>query len=186
MRRTLLLTAALMLVAGFAFAQAGSIALYSDTVGVGSCDIDDSSPAFQTIYVMHENCPGTTASRFKIDQIDGGTLVYVTEATTMPLKIGNAQDGVALSYGTCLTSPLLILTVYYNGAGTSAVCSRLKVVADPVADPPVVQSANCQDPPQILEGIGGEAIINADGVTCNYCDPPVQPTSWGRIKALYR
>jgi hypothetical protein len=173
----------IMLVAGLVFAQPGVIQIAADQ-GVTTCDVTDVA-GLVTVYVFHINTIGSTASQFKILPSAGVTMTHLADNSAF-LTIGNSQTGIAIAYQACFTGPLEILSMSYLGSGTSVACSDLTVVEDPTANPPGLFVTDCASPPNKLIGLGSTAIINDDG-GCPCPDiVPVEETSWGQIKAIYR
>ena len=183
MRKVLLFSLLLLCTCTLAFAQPpGSIGLFSDSYGL-SCDLID-APGLISIYVVHVYTPGATGSQFRVDCASGGAvLTYLADQSPF-LIIGNSQTGIAVAYGGCYASPINMLTVLYLGNGTSPSCSYCRVVPDPIAVPLEILVSDCQDPPNLLISTGGTLIINPNP-SC-YCDIPVEETSWGQIKSLYK
>ncbi|MCK4776515.1 MAG: hypothetical protein KAT30_17080, partial [Candidatus Krumholzibacteria bacterium] len=73
----------------------------------------------------------------------------------------------------------------YFAQGLSPPCSYIQVVADPLAyDPPGIQVADCAFPPNVVNATGGDVVVNPDA-SC-MCNIPVEETTWGKVKALYR
>jgi hypothetical protein len=174
----------LLLIPAMASSQTpGSIGLFGDEKGT-TCDVYD-IPALVTIYVFHLWSPGTTGAQFKVDCNSWGADMTFIGQNSPYLTIGDAREGVAIAYGSCLVSPILILELHYVGSGTSATCSYCQVVADPGAVPtPGILVADCSDPPLLFLATGGDVVINPDA-SC-MCDIPVEEASWGRIKSLYK
>lgn len=186
MKRALLLSVCLLVVASMAFAQTGSIGLFADP-GATSCDVYDAAAGLVLVYVVHVFTPGATASQFMVT--GSGTMTYLSEAVTAPfIKIGTCAGpgatGCAIAYGACVGSPNMILTLQYFASGTTPACDLIQVVADPSATPPGIYVTDCADPPLLLTATGGTAIVNP--VEGCFCNVPVEETSWGQIKSLYR
>jgi hypothetical protein len=188
MKRLLILALVVIFYCVPSFAQGGLIGLYLDTWGE-ICDIDDCDIGINIleVQVVHKHAPEVGASRFMIVASEGFTGTYLGEEVIEPGGgLGNSQRGISIAYGECFSTPRHILTVRYLIYGTSEKNSYLEVVADatcPHRDD--VHMVDCSDPPYLYPAIGGRAYINGDG-TLSCTTTPVQPTSWGQIKALYR
>jgi hypothetical protein len=184
MKRALLLSVCLLVVASIAFAQPGSIGLFADPGGT-SCNVTDAAPGLLLVYVVHVLSPGATASQFAVAWDPCFLVTYLSEAVTPPyIGIGNSQAGIAIAYGSCIPSPAMILTLQFFGSGITSPCCFMHVIADPTATPPGIYVTDCASPPNLLTATGGEAIVNPDP-SCN-CNVPVEETSWGQIKSLYQ
>ncbi len=188
MKRFMLLSIGLLLVAGLAFAQPGSIGLFSNVIGT-NCDVYDSGPGLVLVYVVHMYTPGATASQFSVASMWGNAMTYLSEAVTAPyIKIGTCYSntaGCAIAYGGCIGSPNMILTLQFFASGTTPPCSYLQVMPD--LTPPAKTSVlvtDCSDPPLLLNATGGDVVINPNAGCM--CDIPVEETSWGQIKSLYQ
>jgi len=176
-----------MVVASMAFAQPGSIGLFADP-GATNCNLTDAAPGLMLVYVVHVMSPGATASQFSVTAEPCFAATYLSEAVTAPyIKIGTCWgSGCAIAYGSCVPSPAMILTLQYFGSGLTSGCCFMHVKPDLSTTPPkaTVLVTDCASPPNLLIATGGEAIVNTDE-TCN-CNVPVEETSWGQIKSLYK
>lgn len=187
MKRFVLLSIGLLLVSSLAFAQPGSIGLFSN-VGGTNCDVYDTVPGLVLVYVVHVYTPGATASQFRVASNWGNAMTYLSEAVTAPyIKIGTCYgNGCAIAYGSCRPSPNMILTLQFFASGLTPPCSYLQVMPD-ISTVPAKTSVlvtDCASPPLLLNATGGDVVINP--VEGCFCDIPVEETSWGRIKSLYQ
>ena len=181
MKKALLLTICLMFAASVVMAQPGNIGVFADPAGL-DCNL---AMAATLVYVVHINTTAATACQFALAAPAG-----LTHLATIPggtnLLLGNADIGAGVSYGMCkATSPIYVAMVMYSGAATTP-CDLITVVADPSANPPGIYMADCTTPNPVAFEIttGGSAVFN-DG-SCEPCNVPVEDTSWGQIKALYK
>lgn len=186
MKKFVLTVFALVVIAGPAFAQGGDISGYADAAGT-NCNIGDTLPfAFVDVFFLHKHTGGATAAQFTVTLTGGSTFIYIssTEAPGM-LRIGDANNDMALAYGACLTGDFLIATVRYLGNGTSAACSRVTLTPAPASPiPGEIATVDCASPSNLVVTGHGQAIINPNG-TCS-CNVAVFEKTWGGIKALYR
>jgi hypothetical protein len=186
----LLLILFLLVAACLASAQPGSIEIFADPFGA-ICDFVDAVPGLVFAYAVHVYTPGATSARFAVVWETGMRMAYLGETVTPPYYgVGNSRTGILISYGSCVTSPNMILTYSFFAHGTSDPCSYIFIV--PIPDIGIVQVEDCASPPNLLSTHGGCAPINDDG-SCpcvfRYCPPPpvpVEQSSWGQIKSLYR
>jgi hypothetical protein len=188
MKRFMLFFTCFMLLWSMAFAQAGSIGLFSNTAGT-DCNIYDQAPSLVTIYVVHVYTPGATSARFLVDDVSGGhqlTLLSYAPAYTHygDCTISAYGLGCLIEYGNCITSPNVILTISYFGEGTTPPCSYIQITEDLTASPPGIYVMDCASPPNLLTATGGDVVINPDA-SC-MCNIPTKTTSWGLIKVLYK
>jgi hypothetical protein len=178
---------------GWAVAQPGSIGIFPDPMGT-SCSLYDTQIGLLLVYVVHLYAPGATGARFQIVQSSGVNLMYLSEVATAPYtKTGSAFKGVEISYGSCVATPNMILTMQFFADGRSETCSAFLVKPHPESG--IIGVWNCESPPNLLEATGGCVWVNADWIHCGCnvgvwltCDDlsPAENTSWGQIKALYR
>lgn len=181
---------ALIVLIGPAQAQPGAITLSSSSYRYWCCNAEDRQEGLLKIYVYHVYTPGATASQFMVLPSTGVNLIYITETSPFGMIIGNSQNGIAIAYEACLQAPILLLEIVYYTRGLSQSCSVMNIVPNFNAPSGQIEVADCSDPPNILVATGGELIVNMDE-SCMwwecYCDPdPVEQTSWGAIKSLYR
>jgi hypothetical protein len=178
----------LLLAANRAFGQIRSsdqVNIYSDPAFT-SKEAFDTAPGTLTLFVVHENPvlpdQGRTYSEFRITPSVGFTGVWLSETSPFPV-IGTSPTGIQIGYGYCVTLPALVLQVTYTVFGTSEDCSRLDVAEHPqnifAEDAPVTVDCNFE----FLIGTGGRLTVNP---TANCPPVPVESSTWGKVKALYR
>ncbi len=181
MKKAALLTIAMLCVASLVFAQGGSIGVFGDPGGT-DCNIIDAAPALLSVYVVHVNVPGATASQFAAPApACMASASYLSDGSVFPVTIGNSQTGVAIGYGACYAGPVHILTINFFGSGLTTACCYYEVVPDPLVASGQIEVVDCVE--NLLFATGGIGIVNADG-TC-FCDVPTQDTTWGQVKSLY-
>lgn len=159
----------------------GAFLMYADPTYT-SWDLTDSGPSLQVVYIRHELISCVTGGRFKIED-HGYTGVWVSDDALGNEYAGNSQTGIALSYGGATVTPYAVLNVTYLGSGTTPTCSYLIIVADPSEPDGVIAAVDCSN--QKHAAAGGVLCVNPDVEYCN-CQAAVEPTSWSRVKALYR
>jgi len=179
MKRLLLTALTLVFATGSAFGQAGEIDVFSD-IGYSDCIVNDLFPGAITLYIVHTNSVGATESQFKMDL--PSTLTWVGE-TSPYLVIGQSTSGVTISYGSCLQSPILLLTVDIQGAGLTPPCSYISIVPDPAALSGLIEAVDCNSFKMYPNP--GWAVVNPNSL-CNSCEVLVGQATWGNIKALYQ
>jgi hypothetical protein len=182
MKKALLLSFALMLVASLAFAQAGSVGIFADPQGL-SCNLVDQVPAgVKQYYVVHVYTTGATASQYraKVPTCMTGTgAMYLADTNLFGVTIGNSQTGVAVAYGACMVGPINTQIISVFGMGLTPACCRWVVDGDPAVGQ--VSGADCAF--IVFNPTGGQAMINpTSGCQCSI---PTEDTTWGQVKALY-
>lgn len=182
MKRLLLVTCGVILIAPIAWGQSGFIGLFFDQNYSVPCR-DDLEVALVPVYVVHMWTPGATASQFMVIPGGGFSCIFTGERIAVPVSIGSSLDGLSASYGGCLASPILISTMNYFCQGVSPACAYLMVVPDPAAPTGQIEVIDCNI--VRLLGFGTKAYLNPTGTCYYYCIQPTEQTSWGRVKVLY-
>jgi hypothetical protein len=172
MKRSVLIVLAFMLFASVAFAQNGSIMVFSD-LGASNCNWALGAGGFAPVYVFHMYTPGATASEWRLSVPAGWN--HLGDQSDFFLTLGASVDGTSISYEVCKQGNFKLMTVNFLGSAPADPACTLIGIVD-------IQVINCADgrvfPP------GGSGILNSDG-SCD-CDVPVEETTWGGIKALYQ
>jgi hypothetical protein len=170
----------MMFAASLAFAQAGNLDLTMD--GGATCDLNNAA-GFMQVNVVHRNSPGATACQYSVN-VYGTPLSFVGQTSAYNVIGSGPTTGFAVAYGSCLVSPIDVMTITYMG--TSAACDYLAIEDDPGAAVPGIYMTDCTLPNPVLLTIpaGGIGYVNNDG-SCG-CNIPAEDTSWGQIKALYQ
>ncbi len=157
------------------------LGLYADQTGL-NCQVTDTVAGIKRVYVVHTNSNGATGSEFLVDTSTSTMSLIVASVPAGMLSIGNSDTGISIAYQECKLGTFLVLTLTFDNFGTTAPCSRLRLLEDPTAFPPQRIYADCGSLPHAFPG--GQAIVNVDG-TCP-CNVATEQTTWGTIKALYR
>ena len=181
MKKALLLTLVLMLSASMAFAQAGSVGLFADMGGT-DCNLPDVAPGLTPYYAVHVYHAGATACQFAAPMPACMTATYLSDTAVFGVTIGNSQTGVAIGYGTCQGAPTYVLAINYFTSGTTPPCCLYPVVPDPNVASGKVEVVDCTN--ALLFGTGGAGIVNSTP-NCD-CNVPVEDSTWGQVKALYK
>jgi len=183
MKRSVLIAIALISIASLAFGQAGSIGVFP-TAEATDCNFVDAGGLVQ-VYFVHVNHTGATASQWMLD-LGGLPWTHLGDLWNTATSIGTSIGGVSLGYGACYAAPFVMGSANFFGTVAPA-CSRITIVADPLAPTGGIEGVDCllpPDGPNKNVPTGGTGIVNGDE-TCN-CNVPVEDTTWGGIKALYK
>jgi hypothetical protein len=178
MKRSLLLAIGILLAATAVFGQAGEIDVFSDP-GYSDCKVNDYVPGQFPLYIVHTNSPGATESQFKLSL--PGTFTWLNESSPF-LVIGQSTSGVTVSYGSCMVSPILLITVNVQTYGATPSCTYIEIVPDPGALSGQVEAVDCSS--YKIYPNAGWAVVNATSA-CSSCEVPSNDATWGSIKALY-
>lgn len=185
MRPLLIVTVIVLLAATTSQAQApGKIGVYADAAGT-SINVVDVGQDLE-VYLLHVMTDGATASEFKLD-VSATGWVHLGDEWAFELVIGNSQEGVSIAYQECLSGSIYLGKARFTGASAPA-CTEINIVPDPLALAGEVLAVDCAAPMDraLTFPAAGRAFVNgnADG-TCNVA-LPVEETTWGGIKSLYR
>lgn len=163
--------------------DSGYITAYADESGA-SCILHDDSPGTFNVYVLHEDFIGANSWQFMVVNSNGFTASYIGETVTPPLlSFGNTQTGIAIAYPGCLSQDQLLVTITYQGLGTSGQCSYIEVVAHPGYAGILTQGCAFEILPTPTRG---PLLVNPDASCTPWCIVPTRQTTWGSLKAMYR
>jgi hypothetical protein len=154
------------------------LSIYSD-VALTDCTLSDTSPNIVNVYVAENSFYGAIGFRVSIGASPGFTGVWLGETSPFQ-KLGTSPTDLSVVFGSCRTGSFLVLTMSYQLFGTST-CSNLAVAAASGLLAPV-----CLDCFDEAPCVGNVSLhVNCTGLFD--CNPvPVEPSTWGRVKALYR
>jgi len=175
------LTAVLLTAVTQAALAAHSIGIFDDAAAT-SCEISDpGGPSTKLIYIVHTNelAVPVGGSAWKLEWDAAMTMTWISDSSPF-FRVGNAQDGISIAYVPCAGGTFLIDTVSMMSAGTSTPCSRFRLVAHPTQGLAILRCGS-YDP---MAFVPGEGIVNPN-VSCA-CTVATEPTTWGRVKSLYR
>jgi hypothetical protein len=191
MRRTLLIALAALLCAVPGI-TADRLDLYTDQA-MTQCSLFDNG-GLQAVYVFLSGTEAATAVQFAAPLPacwEGAR--FLGDGFPGPRgPAGNSQIGIqvplfAPGVGECKAPPVFVLTMYFQGAATAQPCCHMVVtptMAYPL-EPYQLEYLDCffGEHPLLV----GRSIVINPTVSCP-CDLPVavEPTTWGRVKSLYR
>ena len=116
--------------------------------------------------------------------------IMLSSSSPFPTVIGSPLTGVIVNYDECKTGTFLVLTMDFFVQGQTEECCYYSVEPDPAVSSGRIEVANCND--EIVYVFGGQDLINSNTqcvcapgpVTCH--PVPVNESTWGSIKNLYR
>jgi hypothetical protein len=165
----------------------GFLGIYSDASG-GDCSAHDFAPGTLTVYVHHKLHGGSdnaTGASFRVATGGGFTGSYLSEQVWGG-GIGDLQSGIRLSYGNCYTTSALIASISYSVYGTSPSCSYVALLPHPDAESGTIEVWDCNFILHATSSGERRLYINQNVLCESWCIVPTEPTTWGRIKGLYR
>ena len=178
MKRIALTVICLLALAAPAFpAAVGDISVYADASG-NSCNI--SAPAgLVQVFVVHKFSDGgcATGARFKMTYPAAATF---GGATWNYVPIGDVRSDLSLAYGVLISTTTSLGSVSFFGGAPLPACSYFSILAADNFPNAIATDCSFGEFPVKT----GQGIANPDG-TCQ-CNVATEPTSWGRVKALYR
>lgn len=179
--RLLTLALVVMLAAvGSAHGQAGAIILSSNDSGT-ECNLQDKSAGMCSYFVVHVSTIGALASSFSAPAPPCFSGTWLSDTAMFGVTLGDSQNGVSVGYGSCLSSPIHVLTVNFVCQGLTENCCSYKVHPHPDVISGEIEVVDCSM--NTLFAIGGRAVVNP--TTGCECGPPTQDSTWGKVKTLY-
>ncbi len=159
MKRFLVLSVVIgCLLAGAGWGQySGSVGIFGDPEGT---TYFEDTGGLATYYILMRFVPEATAVQFSApipDCFEGA--VYIGESSPFPTVLGNSQTGVAIAFGYCETSPVLLLSVTVWTTGETGVCCRFPVLPDPVVASGEIEYADCTAPVPLIGYLAGGTTI---------------------------
>lgn len=190
LRSGLVLTA---LVAAMVFAFAIDHVLASPPVvqvsaSDGNCIIDDNQSGFVTVNVVLVGSGATSnalAASFRVGSGGGFTGVLISEDYAAGVGyVGNTTDGVIVGFPGCQSGAFQIAQLTFQIFGTSSSCAYLEVTPYP-GDASIMVS-DCSGVAEASNTLGPLLVNYDSGCGSLWCVLPVESSTWGRVKALYR
>lgn len=181
MKKILMLSLAMMMVAGVAMAD--HIGIFTDQTGTSgdNCTLVPTDFSPFTVYVVHQTDVGATGSVFKVVNNSG----YSISAAVLGgyLSIGDAFTDLSLAYGGCTPGDFAVLSL--NGFGfpvPGPVCGEVLVVNAPSQATIIAVDCIFAEIP----ASGGKFVFNSNE-TCPCIAPnATEESTWGKVKSLYR
>jgi hypothetical protein len=181
MKKLLLTIIVLACSANLAFAQNGSVGLFSVNDGT-NCEYFDVAPGLASIYAVWVGHGGGTAIQFRAVMPACFTAaVWLSDTAIWPVTIGPSQVGVAVGFGQCVPAPVHVLTINVFAQGIAQSCCYWGVDGDPALPSGEIEGVDCST--NLIFATGGELIVNPQS-GCN-CDVSENATTWGAIKSVY-
>lgn len=177
MKRFALTVLLVMVLAAPAMAGVGDMSIYADNQG-NSCNLVYAGGAPGTAYMVQKFGPGdeSTGVRLKVTVPVGVSMFF----NTSYVPVGDIAIDLSIGYGVCINTTTVIGTFTLFSGSAPAPCSLMSVaIPDGFATALATDCGFVKFPLKV-----GSGIFNPDG-TCQ-CDIATEPTSWGKVKALYR
>lgn len=188
MKQLILLMLLLTVGVSNASIENGSIGVYTDQAGT-NCSFRDMAGGYVYVYLIHKNTTGSTGSKFKLIRPAGWTYQFGSrDQTFLQTGFPDALDGVSYEYQTCQVGSFWLETLIYTSDGSTPTCSNtLRIIESPSAASGWIEGTDCSGNAVRLHTY--LAVVNSDG-SC-FCGweriwAPVESSTWGQIKALYR
>lgn len=171
MKRKLLLLSCLLVISSASWADE-HIGVFSDATG-SSCALGNIAGQFSsTATVMHRSTTGATGSRFKVT-FPVGTAFFGFNTPYVP--VGALNTDLSLGYGSCLQGWFVLGTINAIYAAGTGVVEKADLQ-------PIILYTDCVFAE--LPATGGIFTVGSS----SFCgqSTPVEPSTWGSVKALYR
>ena len=187
----LFLFLALLLTGPTAQAVGGYIGVYV-IPEEGWCSLRDQVPGLTNYFVVANTGDRDITTRsitFSAPKPECSTMEYLQDSHHWPMTTGNSQTEVSITYNTCQPAgPIVLTTIHFWGYGTTPPCCMYGIM--PVPSVGFARTVDCDG--NELEVTRLCHAINSDP-TCrcgrgfDFCPEivPVEPSTWGRVKALY-
>jgi hypothetical protein len=183
MKKILILAAAIVMCANFAFAQdGGHIGIYSDSPGYSDCNVNEAIYVTFTYYIVHTAAATSNTSQFMVvPNLPPGFPGAISYAGN--LNLGDLYTGVTITYVGCKVLPYLLATIQHTAGSLSPPCTViLEVVPDPALASGQIETVDCDSNQHF--GTGGKLTANGNE-TCP-CVIGTETTNWSKVKALYQ
>lgn len=178
MKKVLLLTTALLLVATVAMAQlppTGYIGLYTDDARSSNC-IEATGGGYDVYVMVLPSDQGLMTTEFAISFPSGVYLTKTTYASDIALTWGDPANGLRATFSACKTAwcwPCYMTFDIWNVSG-----GNIEIIPHP--DSGLMQLCNCN------EGYPTESVIYLTPMYLGECGPLAnEESSWGAIKGMY-
>jgi hypothetical protein len=123
---------------------------------------------------------GADGVRFRVAASPGFTGVWLSDATPY-YKVGSSPTDLEVGFNKCLIGTNLVATITYQVFGTST-CSDLSIAAPAGFIAPFFDDCGFEEIPLFNNG---PLHVNCSG-SFNCSPVATEPTTWGRVKSLYR
>lgn len=165
-------------------ASANHIGLYSTPVPYSCLSLAGPGPL--SIYVVHHGSTGSKGVSFRVDASLPGGMDPIGASPIGFVCVGDCDPYLGVSVGrpTCSTDDWPVFRLDFLMLASDVPrgsCYHLQVVGFPGDE---VLSVDCEDSPQPATG-GFLSFVTVTG-SCPDCVTPVEESTWGRVKALYR
>jgi hypothetical protein len=185
--KSIVIAAAITLVSCVvARAQTAKIDLYADN-NRASCEIADQGTALHTVYVFMTGNASATGVRFAAPKPAcwiGATWVGDQIVPGGSAAIGNSQGDWSIAWSPCRPLPLLVGQINYFATGASSpCCDYLPQAPGNILTIFVWTDCSFEERPLTV----GQKVVVNPSAACR-CQSPLatEPSTWGRVKSLYR
>jgi len=165
----------------YAINGVGDVDIYADDQG-NSCEISaPGNPNPFNVYLVHKFLPGEAATAIRIKVVFPTGMTFFAFNPTPPfVPVGQLTSDYSLGYGTCINTTTNLGAALVQAPTAVADCSYISVLTSDALPEALAVDCNFVE---FVVGVG-QAIVNpVPGCNCNIA---TEPTSWGRVKALYR
>ncbi len=151
--------------------------------GPSSCGIYDDQAGIVHVYILHyPGQDGARAARFIAPTPDCFVAIHSGDDINPIYTVtGDFENGIEVDYGACIDEPILVADRTYATQGLTEECCFYFTEPHPDCITGEMEELTCAFQWEPVGSLGA-AQINPSG---NWCTSPVEPSTWGRVKALY-
>ena len=154
------------------------IDLYADAAMSG-CEILDTGPMFLEVHMVYSG-PAANAVRFRAPKPECWVGAMFVGDIIPFISTGNSQLDLMIGFGDCLSGQVHMGFARYYATGQAMTCCVLPVL-------PAFQFvySDCGYAEHPLAA--GQSVVINPNEACRCQQPlPTEPSTWGRVKSLYR
>lgn len=195
MKRSLLITLAVLVAAGNAFAVGGNVGVFVNPTAVNCALLRGASTT--TIAVVHKNHTGSTAVGFSapLPTCASASMLWIADQNPqgfviIPNDTLGSQSGISVGYGSCRVAgeATHVINMLFNAIGANLPGCCLYTVKPNLALSPNVLSVDCSPVgiEEICNGTSGNLRPTGTVASTCPCNIPTEASTWGVIKELFR
>jgi hypothetical protein len=178
--KILFLLAAVLLVCAPASAQIEAVGIFQDEAGT-DCALQDREIGICTFHVVHLGAVNRTGVEFQIQMGECSTLVLLGYRFQGAFGLGVLIGGYSVAYGAPQTGDILVGSFDFVCQGLTPECCEVSIVPHAHTGQLVTADANYE-----LHDIAGLISVINPNQSCMCGAVPAEPSTWGKVKALYR
>lgn len=161
--------AALMILAAAAPAQAGWVYFAGDPQGNSTGCVTAAPPTTVDLYVIADpTYSGLLGVSFRVSGPGRPGMFLVAEDVMSGLFLGDAESGIEIATGSCVSGPIAVLRLQYYVTGIE--CGEVVLLPHPGASSGEVEIVDCAAQTRTCRVM--PAFVTTGSTDCNYSPPP--------------